>query len=311
MKDGTFKFSVFGRFPLCNVRKLNSFLFDWRLPVVIAFSVFISGCSILEWFGKNKDEKEAEIAKNETVETLYEEAHGSLTIGDTVDAVEKFERLETRYPFGRHAQQAQLELAYAYYKQNKNELALDSINRFIKLNPLHPNVDYAYYLKGLIKFDSGKSPIHWVIPRDPSDNDPTSLREAFNIFDLLIEKYPASKYVDDAKLRMIYLRNELAEYELKVAKFYLRRGAYVASANRTKYIMEHYQRAEIMPEALQVLEQAYTKLDIGDLAQDTHRVYMQNFQDKDGTVSGRGSGCARGFWQRMLEKLRFRTYYCD
>lgn len=310
MKDGTFNLSVSSGYLLHNARKMAPPPCNWRLLSIIVFSIFISGCSILEWFGKNKDEEEVEIAENETAEKLYEKAHGALITGDTTEAVEKFELLETRYPFGRYAQQAQLELAYAYYKQDKSELALDSINRFIKLNPLHPSIDYAYYLQGLIKFDSGKSVIHWIIPRDPSDNDPTSLREAFNVFSLLIEKYPASEYADDAKLRMIYLRNELAEYELKVAKFYIRRGAYVASINRIKYIMGHYQGAEIMPEALQVLEQAYTKLDIIDLAQDTRRVYMQNFPAEAGGVSKSG-GCAQGFWRRMLEKLRFRTYYCN
>ncbi len=295
--------------------KRNPFAFSLRLLVTIAFVVCISGCSVLKWFGKNKEE-EVEIDKGETAEKFYKEAHGSLMIGDITDAVEKFELLEARYPFGRYAQQAQLELAYAYYKQGKSELALNSINQFIKLNPLHPNIDYAYYLKGLIIFDSGKSPIHWLISRDPSNNDPTSLRGAFDIFSLLIGKYPESKYADDAKLRMIYLRNELAEYELKVAKFYMKRGAYVASANRAKYIMENYQGAEVMPEALYVLEQAYVQLDLSDLAEDTHRIYIQNFQaGKEGAIqedfARKTRSCAQGFWRRLLEKLRFRTYYCN
>lgn len=316
MKSYKFKPSTSGQHLLHNGDEFRFFVFNWRLPAIIVFSIFISGCSVLGWFGKNKNEEDAEISEDETAAKLYKEAHGSLIIGDTADAVERFELLESRYPFGRYAQQAQLELAYAYYKQDNSELALSSINRFIKLNPLHPNIDYAHYLKGLIIFDSGKSPIHWVIPRDPSNNDPTSLRQAFDVFDLLIEKHPDSRYADDAKLRMVYLRNELAEYELKVAKFYMRRGAYVASANRAKYIMENYQGAEIMPETLYLLEQAYTELDISDLAEDTHRIYVQNFQAGKGGAIQKGFArrtrdCAQGFWQRMLERLRFRTYYCD
>ena len=287
-----------------------------RILLIHIFALFISGCSVFGLFGKDDEEKDPEIAADETAAKLYKQAHRSLLERDITGAIEKFEVLEARYPFGRYAQQAQLELAYAYYKQNKIELALDSINRFIKLNPQHPSIAYAYYMKGLITFDSGKSLIHFVLPRDPSNNDPTSLREAFDIFGLLIEKFPESVYADDAKLRMIYLRNELAEYELKVAKFYMRRGAYVASANRVKYIMENYQGAEVMPEALYVLEQAYMKLELSELADDTYRVYAQNFQTgKDGSIqesfARENRSCAEGWWSRMLEKLRLRTYYCN
>ncbi|MDE0411156.1 MAG: outer membrane protein assembly factor BamD, partial [Gammaproteobacteria bacterium] len=207
-------------------------------------------------------------------------------------------------------------LSYAYYKQNEVEQALNTVDRFIKLNPQHPSIDYAYYIKGLITFDSGKNLIHYVLPRDPSNNDPTSLHDAFKIFSHLVEEYPDSKYADDAKLRMIYLRNELAEYELKVAEFYMRRGAYVAAANRSKYILENYQGAEIMPEAIFMLEQAYVQLGIDDLAEDTYRVYAQNFQTgKDGKINEKftreNRSCAKGKWSRALEKLRLRTYYCN
>ena len=285
--------------------------------IIIATCLFcLTGCSVFGLFGKDDEEKDPEIAADETAAKLYNEAHTLLTGREFTGAIEKFELLEARYPFGRYAQQAQLELAYAYYKQNNTEQALDSVNRFIKLNPLHPSIDYAYYMKGLITFDSGKNLIHYVLPRDPSYNDPTSLREAFDIFSLLVNKYPDSEYADDAKLRMVYLRNELAEYELKVAKFYVRRGAYVASANRAKYIMENYQGAEVMPEAVYILEQSYLKLGIDDLAEDTHRVFAQNYPTgKDGVIdqafARETESCAEGLWSRMLEKLRLRTYYCN
>ena len=294
---------------------LTTFGSIWRYALILSCVICLTSCSVFGLFGKDDEEKDPEIAADETAAKLYKKAHGQLLSKEFTTAVEGFTVLEARYPFGRYAQQAQLELAYAYYKQSNTDQALSTINRFINLNPQHPSIDYAYYMKGLITFDSGKNLIHFVIPRNPSNNDPTSVREAFDIFSNLIDEYPDSKYADDAKLRMIYYRNELAEYEVNVANFYLRRGAYVASANRAKYVMENYQGAEVMPEAVFVLEQAYLKLGIDDLADDTRRVYAQNFQSgKAGAItqdfSRESQSCADGFWSRMLEKMRLRTYYC-
>ena len=287
-----------------------------QIICIVALVISVSGCSSLWPFGKDKEEKDPEIAADDSAAKLYTKAHRALIAKDFTAAVEQFELLQSRYPFGRYAQQGLLELTFAYYKQNNIEQALSSVNRFIQLNPQHPSIDYAYYMKGLITFDSGKNLIHIIIKRDPSNNDPTSLREAFEIFSSLIEKYPESEYAEDAKLRMIYLRNELAEYELKVAKFYMKRGAYAASANRAKYIMENYQGAEVMPETVYILEQAYLALGIKDLAEDTHRVYAQNYQTgKGGVIDERFAqetqACAESLWGKMLEKLKLRTYYCN
>ncbi|MGH1538556.1 MAG: outer membrane protein assembly factor BamD [Gammaproteobacteria bacterium] len=284
--------------------------------LLLILLVTISSCSSLWPFGKDDEDKDPEIAADESAAKIYTAANKALLTRDITTAVEQYELLESRYPFGRYAQQGLLELSYAYHLNNNTHKALSTINRFIKLNPLHPSIDYAYYMKGLITFNSGKSIFHIVVKRDPSDNDPTSLHEAFEIFSLLIEKYPDSEYADDAKLRMTYLRNELAEYELKVAKFYMKRGAYVASANRAKYIMENYQGAEVMPEAVYTLEQAYLALGVKDLAYDTHRVYTQNYQTgKDGVIDEKfaqeNSGCAEGMWEKLLEKTKLRTYYCN
>ena len=288
----------------------------WQKICILALVITISSCSSLWPFGKDKEEKDPEIAADDSAAKLYTKAHRLLVTKDFTGAVEQFELLQSRYPFGRYAQQGLLELTFAYYKQNNIEQALSTVNRFIQLNPQHPSIDYAYYMKGLITFDSGKNLINLIIKRDPSNNDPTSLREAFDIFGLLIEKYPESEYAEDAKLRMLYLRNELAEYELKVAKFYMKRGAYAASANRAKYIMENYQGAEVMPETVYILEQAYLALGIKDLAEDTHRVYAQNYQTgKGGVIDERFAqetqACAESLWGKMLEKLKLRTYYCN
>lgn len=283
---------------------------------LIAILICFSGCSFVNLLGKDEEEKDPEIAEDESAAKLYKNGHGMLKSGEFVGAIEEFELLESRYPFGRYSQHAKLELAYAYYRQNKHEQAADAVNQFIKLHPQHPNIDYAYYLKGLIAFDSGKNLIHYVIKRDPSNNDPTSLYESFEVFNTLVNNHPDSKYAEDAQLRMIFLRNELAEYELKVAKFYMRRGAFVAAANRAKYIMENFQGAEVMPETIYILEQAYLKLDMEDLANDTRRVYAQNFQTGKGSVIDEDfaratRSCAEGLWDRFLEKIRAKTFYCN
>ena len=288
----------------------------WQTLLVLTLVATMSSCSSLWPFGKDKEEKDPEIAADDSAAKLYKSAHTLLSAKDFTGAVEQFELLQTRYPFGRYAQQGLLELTFAYYKQNNIEQSLSTVNRFIQLNPQHPNIDYAHYMKGLVTFDKGKNLINLIVKRDPSNNDPTSLIEAFDIFSLLVEKYPESEYAEDAKLRMIYLRNELAEYELKVAKFYMRRGAYAASANRAKYIMQNYQGAEVMPESVYILEQAYTALGIKDLAEDTHRVYAQNYQTgKGGVIDERFAretqACAQSLWGKMLEKLKLRTYYCN
>lgn len=288
----------------------------WQTLLMLLLVVTISSCSSLWPFGKDDEEKDPEIAADDSAAKLYNKAHGLMISKDFSGAVEQFELLQSRYPFGRYAQQGLLDLTYAYYKQSNTDQALDTVNRFIQLNPQHPSIDYAYYMKGLTTFDKGKNLIHYVIKRDPSNNDPTSLHESFDVFKLLIEKYPDSEYADDAKLRMIYIRNELAEYELKVARFYMKRGAYVASVNRAKYIMENYQGAEVMPEAVYILEQAYLALGIEDLADATHRVYAQNYQTgKNGLIDEKfaqeNTSCAESLWGKALEKLRLRTYYCN
>ena len=295
----------------------NFTFFTLRLLVLLACLGMLSGCGALDLLGiLQEEEEEVEPTADDAAAELYGLANRALASRDYTTAIEKYELLESRYPFGRFAQQAQLELGYAYYKQNDYERSRDTVDRFIKLNPRHPSIAYAHYIKGLATFDSGRNFVHHILERDPSNNDPTSLYEAFQIFDFIIEEYPDSKYTEDAKWRMVYLRNELAEYELKVADFYLRRGAYVAAANRARYVLEHYQGADVMPQALYTLEQAYLRLGLEDLAGDTRRVYAENFQTtEDGRIPARlamhEQSCAEGVWARALETLRLKTYDCD
>ncbi|MCY4420690.1 MAG: outer membrane protein assembly factor BamD [Gammaproteobacteria bacterium] len=295
----------------------NFTAFALRLPVLLLCLNLLTGCALLSLFEGDEDQEEsAEVSADQDAAELYGQANRSLERHDFTTAIERYELLESRYPFGRFAQQSQLELSYAYYKQDEYEKAISTIDRFIKLNPRHPSIPYAFYIKGLATFDSGRNFVHFILGRDPSNNDPTSLYEAFEIFDFLIKEYPNSKYIEDAKWRMVYLRNELAEYELKVADFYMRRGAYVAAANRVRYVLDKFQGADVMPQALYLQEQAYTALGLDGLASDTQRVFEQNFEaTADGQIPVRYAlqkqSCAQGIWQRMLETVRLKTYDCD
>lgn len=291
-------------------------MYKTLLPIVFLVTAFLlSGCSTVKgWFGD--DEDEVEIADDIPARQLYEKARGELRGNRIQDSIESFELLQSRYPFGPYAQQALLELAYAYYKSGDTDASIDSANRFIQLNPQHPSIAYAYYMKGLANYDRSKTFLNAVLPRDPSNTDPTPLRTAFDDFNILVTRFPDSQYADDAKRRMVYLRNELAEYEIKVAKFYMRREAYVGAANRSKYVMEKYQGAPIMPQALHTLEQAYRKLGIRDLADDTRLVYAENFESgREGMIDAdfveTKESCATNGWDRLLEKMGLKTFYCN
>ncbi len=284
--------------------------------ICILSLVLISGCSTVKSLFGDDEDVDPTISEDISARQLYTKANGEMQANRHDDAIESYSLLESRYPFGRYAQQAQLELTFLHYRQSNMDAAISSADRFIKLNPQHPNVDYAHYMKGLANFDKSKTLFNFILPRNPSDKDPAPLLAAFDIFNNLIQKYPNSDYADDAKQRMIYLRNELAEHELTVADFYMRRGAYVAAANRAKYIMEKYQGAPAMPQAVYTLELAYRQLGINDLAYDTHKVYAVNFLDEDGKVldpsfATTKISCATNVWDRVLEKLSLKTYYCN
>jgi outer membrane protein assembly factor BamD len=208
---------------------------------------------------------------------FYNEAKEALQEGNYQTAIEYFEKLQARYPFGRYAQQAQLELIYAYYKDNEPDSAIAAADRFIKTFPRHPFVDYAYYMKGLINYSRDASVINRVVPNDPAKTDPGTAKQAFDDFAELVRKFPQSTYAEDARQRMVFLHNNLAAYEINVADYYMRRGAYVAAANRAKYVLENYARTEAVPDALAVMTRAYVKLGLQDLAADSLRVLQVNY----------------------------------
>ncbi len=208
---------------------------------------------------------------------LYSEAKEAQADGNWDTAAKYLEKLEARFPYGRFAQQAQLELGYVYWKANEAGSALAACDRFIKLHPNHPATDYVYYLKGLINFNEDLGLIGYISNQDLSERDPKAARESFESFRELIARFPDSKYAPDAIKRMDYLVNALAQQDVNVAHYYIRRGAYIAAANRAQYAIKTYPRAPAIEEAMFILVHAYDQLGLTDLRDDADRVLRQNF----------------------------------
>ncbi len=214
-----------------------------------------------------------------SADKLYTEAKYEIDKANYANAIKYLEKLEARYPYGRYAQQAQIELAYVYFKDNDPVSAIAACDRFIKLHPNHPNVDYIYYLKGLVNFNEDLGLLGKVSQQDLTERDPKAARESFDAFKELVTRYPDSKYTPDGIARMKYLVNALASNEVHVARYYMRRGAYVAAANRAQYAVLNYSQAPAVEEALFVMVKAYDALGMTDLRDDADRVMHKNFPD--------------------------------
>ena len=261
--------------------------------LLLATSLTLGGCGLLP---EVKDETSGWSAQK-----IYAEAKDNLNEGNFERAVKLFEMLESRYPFGRYAQQAQLEVAYAYYKDNEPISAIAACDRFIKLHPNHPNVDYAYYLKGLANFNEDLGLLGNLVEQDMSERDPKAARDAFLSFKELVTRFPDSKYAADSRLRMQYLVNTLAKYELHVARYYLRRGAYIAAANRAQGVLTQYPNSPSTRDALIVMAQAYDAMGMADLRDDTRRVLGKNsgasVVPTDDETSADGNKSGKSWWQ--------------
>jgi outer membrane protein assembly factor BamD len=212
-------------------------------------------------------------------EKLYREAKDALDGGQYDLAIKRYETLEARFPYGRYSQQGQLEIAYAYYKQNEQASAVAATERFVKLHPNHPNVDYAHFLKGLVYFNEDLGVLGKVSRQDRTERDPKSARESFDAFKELVQRFPESRYAPDALERMKYLVNALASHEVHVARYYMKRGAYVAAANRAQYALKNYPQAPAQEEALLIMIQAYDVLGMPELRNDAERILRKNFPD--------------------------------
>jgi len=228
---------------------------------------------------------------------LYSEATDKLNDADFAKCGKYFEKLEARFPFGPYSQQAQINAAYCYWKAQEQTQALVAIDRFIKLHQGSPNLDYGYYLKGLITFNDDLGWLGKFTGQDLSERDPKAAKEAFESFKVVVERFPNSKYAPDSLDRMRYIVNSLAEADVIVARFYYQRGAYLAAANRAQLVIRDYDRAPAVEEALYILTKSYEKLGMTQLSNDAARVFKLNFPDSEMLLTGQRVKKERQWWQ--------------
>lgn len=227
-------------------------------------------------------------------EVIYKRAKTMLSSYDYNGAIKVYEQLTARYPFTDQARQARLDLIYAYYRAGENESATDAADQFIRENPTHPRVDYAWYVKGLIDFERQPNALERMFHADLTQRPPSTAKKAFAAFKTVVEQYPKSEYAHDALQRMIYLRNRLADYEVHVARYYLSRGAYVAASQRAKGELEQYDGAPATQEALRIMIQSYDRLNLQALADQTRKVYEANYS---GDVKQSQAEVKRPWWK--------------
>ena len=228
-------------------------------------------------------------------EVIYARAQKAMKSSSYAEAIKQLEALQSRFPFSEPARQAQLDLIYVYYKSRQIDPAIDAADTFIRENPTNSRVDYAYYMKGLVYFERQANFLERYFNVDLSRRPPVNARKSFEAFDELIKKYPHSEYVGDSRQRMIFLRNRLADFELHVALYYMRRGAYVGALNRAKYCVENYDGAPAVRQSMQVLVDAYRRLGMNDLAANAERVYDANYPGKSQDVAQKKS-----WWRKIL-----------
>ena len=243
-----------------------------RCGVLVAvMALMVAGCSLLP---PVKDE-----TAGWSAEKLYQNAHEAMQEGNYTRAVKLFDTLEARFPYGRYAQQGILESAYSSWRDSEQATASAACDRFIQTYPNNPNVDYAYYLKGLIYFREDQGLFGYIYELDLSERDPKQMRQSFDAFKELVQKFPQSRYVEDAQDRMRYLANGLGAYEVHVARYYYDRGAYIAAANRAQASLVNYPRTPSNADALEIMVESYRKLGMPGLADDSKRILVKTFPD--------------------------------
>lgn len=239
------------------------------LPCLLAGSLALQGCS------SNK-KKEPEYTSEAD---LYNAAETQLARQQWETGIKNLQSIEENFPFGTYAEQAQLELIYAYYSSDKPDEAIATANRFIRLHPQHRNVDYAYYMMGLSAFTKDKGMFERVMPTDMTQRDPGAARESLGYFTQLLNRFPDSPYAADAKKRMLFLRNLMARYEIHVANYYFKRGAYVAAVGRGRYVLENFPKTPAIPDSLAVMVQGYHLLGMQDRADEALNLLRSNYPE--------------------------------
>ncbi|MFA5984239.1 MAG: outer membrane protein assembly factor BamD [Methylococcaceae bacterium] len=250
----------------------------YKFTLISFFCLQLQGCESFQGLNAKPSDTADEYA-DWNVEKFRLEAKKALDSGNYEKSIKLYETLEARYPFGEDAAQAQLDVAYAYFKNDDTESALAAADRFIKINPRSPGIDYAYYLKGLINYNRGIGFVDRYLPTDISQRDPGSARDAFDNFSELLRRFPESKYIADARQRMVALKNNLAMHEVHVARYYMKTRCYVAALDRATTVIDKYQRTPAVPLALEIMQEAYTKMEMHDMANETASVYQLNYPD--------------------------------
>jgi len=269
------------------VKRILPLLFKSIGPLLLPF--VLSSCAI---FG---DPTELDDTKGWQADRIYAEGEAKMIDKDYDKALVYFQKLESRFPHGKYATQAQLEIAYIHYKKQDPVSTVIAADRFIKLHPNHPNVDYAYYIKGLASFNE-RGVIEKYTAQEISDRDPKTLKLSFAALKELVERYPKSRYYKDATQRMLYLVNALAQHEMHVARYYMKRTAYLAALNRAKYVLEYYPHSTSVEEALVVSVSAYDYMDLTDLKDDTLRILKTNYPQNP-MVLGKATQDERIWWK--------------
>jgi len=254
--------------------------------VAVCLALLLGGC------GGAQEERDE--TAGWSAQKIYDEAKSEMQDGTYEAAIRLFEKLEARYPYGRYAQQAQLDVAYSHYKSGEPALAVAACDRFIKLHPNHIHVDYAYYLKGLVYFNEDAGLLSRFTSQDLSERDPRSARNAFDTFRELVKRFPGSKYAEDARQRLQYLVNALGRHEVNVARYYLKRHAYVAAVNRAKEAIQNFPRTPAVEQALHVLVIGYDAMGLTQLRDDAQRVLDANYP---GSVALIDPSAKKPWWQ--------------
>lgn len=258
-----------------------------RILIPLLALMLVAGCAT----DRNRDQQR--LARLEPA-ILYKRGKQAVKAGDYQEAVTLFEALAARYAFTPEAKQARLDIIHAYYKLGEKESAKDAAETFIRENPAHTRLDYVWYLKGLIDFERTPYAVERWLRVDLSARVPKTAADSFESFRMLVTTFPQSPYAVDGQRRMIYLRNRLANYEMQVARHYMERGAWVAAAQRANQAITQYDGAPVMIDALRVMIHCYHELDYKDLADNTERVFHENFPNEP---VEKNNGETRSWWK--------------
>lgn len=262
-----------------------------RGTLLLLAVALISGCS-----GKKKNQGVNQDLAKQQVEELYSKAKRALDSGNYSFAIDYYRALEAAFPFGEYTEQAKLDMIFAFDKTQQPDKAIEAADNFISLYPTHKNVDYAYYMKGVATFEKKSGRIDKFIKGNKgSVRDPKPYKDSMDAFEELLKRYPQSAYADDAKQRMVFIRNALAKRELAVAQFYFDNQTYVAAVNRCKHIIYRFETSPAVEGALKLMEKSYVEMGLDDLAASTHEVLLANFPDNEKGIYKK----KKGFFGRL------------